>query len=214
VTAAHNVSKLAQAGPPVYVPNVRRPLTPVFDSVTGGDRQIALAWRTSGETNLQERRVYRAASESAAADVRDMDKVATLLPAATNWKDAAVPAGRTFFYRITAVNMDGLESLAAPPVAARAYDDSAPAPPSWSAPQADPQKLHVVLSWSAAAGLRYLVQRRLVSDPVWTSLTGWLKAGVSTSRDDDRGPGKQYVYRLLVRDQAERQNRSFNELTF
>jgi hypothetical protein len=215
VTAAHNVSPLGLAGPPVYVPNVGPPLMPVIDSVKGADREIALSWRASNETNLRERRVYRAGNEATAADIRDMEKVAALPIATTLWKDTVVVAGRTFFYRVTAVNADGVESVATPAVAARAYDDAHPDPPLWSPVQSDPQKLHVVLQWTSLVNdLRCLLQRRASAETAWTSLTAWLKPGVYQSRDDAREVGKQYIYRLLVRDTAERQNRAFNELTF
>jgi hypothetical protein len=214
VTGAHNISRLGLAGPPVYVPNVRPPLMPVLVSVIGGDRAIALSWRKTSET-LKERRVYRATSAAAAADLRDMERVATLPPAILQWKDTAVIAMQTYSYRVTSVDLDGLESAAAPASAARAYDDSRPDPPVWGPVQPGAVKNGIVLKWSSPlADLRCLVQRKAAGDATWTSLTAWLGPGVYQSRDDARQAGLQYTYRLLVRDNAERQNRKFNELTY
>lgn len=214
VTTAHNISELGLASRPVYVPNVRPPRMPAIIAVRGGDRSIALSWRPSSEPNLQERRVYRTTSETAAADVRDMQRVATLPASAVQWADTGIIPRQIYFYRITAVDADGLESPATPPAAARAFDDARPDPPVWSPVQTAPANA-IILKWtSTVPDLRCLVQRKAPTDTAWTSLTAWLKPGVYQSRDAARAAGAHYTYRLLVRDKAERQNRKFNELTY
>jgi hypothetical protein len=141
VDGAHNRSEqLSLSSPPVYLPNVVPPRTPVVTKVQGGDREITLSWASNREPDLVEYRLYRTTVEANTRDLRLMDLVRTepvpvgdpaARPTAVSWSDAGVPGLVTFYYRLAAVDDAGNVSTPSNPLAGRAYDYGPPAEPSW-----------------------------------------------------------------------------------
>lgn len=132
VDAAHNRGPMSLSGPPVWLHKVVAPRTPVVTGVRSGERNVTVEWAANRDADLAGYRVYRAEVESAAADVRSMTPAATVAPPATTWTDdTSLVGGRTYFYRVTAVDTVGNESPPTRAYPAVAVDTSAPPPPVW-----------------------------------------------------------------------------------
>jgi hypothetical protein len=232
VDGAHNRSRdLSLSTPPVYLPKVTPPRTPVITKVLAvpdRDRQIAVRWASNREPDLREYRVFRTGSRQAVRDVGLMDQVHVeavpagdpmVRPAEVSWVDAAVPGQGTFYYRVVAVAADDLGRLTnvsppSPPLAGRALDTYRPASPRWDPPvPGGPNAL--ALSWtSPIANLSCFVERKVPAATTWDAINpnGWLPRGVYTYTDRTRIPGLAYVYRLRVLDDQGRTNRDFQLL--
>lgn len=219
VDSVHNRGPLSLSSPPIWLPDVIPPRTPVITGVVGGDRQITLRWAPNRETDLADYHVYRTDIEDDARDTRTMTLVRAQPPSPTtstglSWTDAGVAGLRTYYYRLVAVDAEGNVSVPSLPVAARAFDSERPAHPVWSATAPGPNPGDLILSWlSDDASLRCLVQRRAQSSTTWESLGSWLPRGVFTYLDTTRTAGVQYDYRLRVMDSSGVLNDSYNQLT-
>jgi hypothetical protein len=140
VDGAHNLGPLGLVSPPVYLPNVVPPRTPVVTKVLGGDRQITLKWASNREPDLAEYRVYRAGTEQAQRDLRLMTLVHTetvppgepmARPAESAWVDTPAPGSKKYYYRLCAVDDVGNRSEPSPVVVGQAYDYGPPGEPVW-----------------------------------------------------------------------------------
>jgi hypothetical protein len=139
---AQNRSPLGSPTPPVYLPKVVPPRAPVITKVLGGELQITIQWAPNREPDLAGYRIYRTDDVEQARDIRLMEFVATVGPgdpdpkargSAVEWIDAGLPGGKTFSYRIVAV--DTAANLSAPcaRISARVVDTRVPDPPMWGA---------------------------------------------------------------------------------
>jgi len=218
--AANNPGPFTHTSPPVWMPDVQPPRAPAITKALGGDRQITLTWSTVGrETDLSEYRLYRAERALIGRELAGLAPVhtrtASSIPGTdtqASWSDTGVRGMVSYSYYLVAVDSAGNASAPAQ-ATARAYDNSRPAPPTWS-PAVPNAGNAVVLTWtSPTADLRCLVERRPADSPTWEQLGGWLARGVYTQTDDRRAPGEQYVYRLRVLSADGRSNNTFNELT-
>jgi hypothetical protein len=115
---AQNRSSLGLPTPPVYLPRVVPPRTPVITKVLGGERQVTIQWAANREPDLAGYRVYRTDDAENAKDLRSMDLAATITQADINlsdpsaqWVDSAnLVGGRKYYYRLTAADTVGNES--------------------------------------------------------------------------------------------------------
>jgi len=222
IDGAQNRSPLSLASPPVWLPNVTPPRTPMFTKALGGDRQIILRWTSNRESDLVEYRVYRTDREDSARDLRMMTLVHTETvpagdplerPAEGTWIDTPVPGRMTLYYRLVAVDDAGNASDSSQLLMTRAFDDSRPAPPTWSTPIPWTSG-GIQLRWtSPSTDLRCLVQRHIAGAITWENASSWLPRGVYTYNDQNRLLGLDYVYRLRVMDTAGRTNNAYTELT-
>jgi hypothetical protein len=140
VDAGHNLGPLGSSSPPVYLPKVTPPVSPVLTRVSGGERRIELRWVKGGEPDLSAYRVYRAADAARARDIRLMERVQELPIANLNvndnelsWADETVPPGRDFYYRLTALDSEPAPNESAPSkvLVGRAVDTVPPQAPEW-----------------------------------------------------------------------------------
>lgn len=137
---AQNRSALGGPSPPVYLPKVVPPTKPVITKVSGDELQITIQWARNREPDLAEYRIYRADDLEQARDIRSMQRVATVLPSAVDttkpsvgWADSGnLIGGRKYFYRLSAVDAAGNESIATEPRAGIAVDTRVPEPPLWT----------------------------------------------------------------------------------
>jgi hypothetical protein len=138
VDSAHNLGPLGQSSPPVYLPKVFPPRTPVLTKIRGGERQIELRWVKSREADLSAYRVYRTSDAAKTVDIRKMERVQELSVAKfdpneneVSWTDTSVPAGIDFHYRVTALDSESLPNESAPSkvVVGRAVDTVPPTAP-------------------------------------------------------------------------------------
>jgi hypothetical protein len=128
---AGNRSDLSAGGTLVHVRDVTPPARPAVTRVAAGASRITIEWQKNRDEDLAEYRLYRADSAYAAADARTMTVVATLAEDDTRLR---VPtAGRVAYddpvapladvwYRLTAVDHDGNESIATDARRGRAYE--------------------------------------------------------------------------------------------
>ena len=225
VDGAHNRSEeLSLSSPPVYLPNVVPPRTPVITKILGGDRKITLRWASNREPDLKEYRIYRTDQKEKARDIRLMEELIPPInvphedpaarPAEVRCTDDIVQGLVNYYYRVVAVDEAGNMSVPSPLVVGRAFDDSRPSHPAWDPVTAGPAANSVILSWTAPAlDLRCLVQRRAVGANAWESASPWLSRGTYRYTDQNRTPNVRYEYRLRVQDKRGRQNNVYNVLT-
>ena len=137
---AHNLGPLGPPSPPVYLPKVVPPLTPILTTIRGGERQIELRWVRSREADVSAYRVYRTGRSDDARDIRLMGlaqalQVADLDPNENevSWVDVDVPTGADFYYRVTALDSESAPNESAPSkaVVGRAVDTAPPQTPEW-----------------------------------------------------------------------------------
>lgn len=148
VDEVHNIGPLGLSSPPVWLPDVTPPRTPIPSRVVAGDRAVTLEWASNREPDLAEYRVFRADDVRAAEDIRTMTLVHAVAadpdpaarPKTVSWSDSPVPGLRDLWYRIVAVDrispdaQGGGGNVSVPTAAlrTRAYDQSEPAAPAFS----------------------------------------------------------------------------------
>jgi hypothetical protein len=224
VNAALTAGPLGPSSPPVYLPKVAPPRTPVITKVLGGDRAITLTWASNREPDVAEYRVYRTDDERKARDIRAMDLVATvaetqtdpaLRPKELDWTDAGVAPLKSWHYRVT--SRDNAQNESAPTTISigKAFDIAPPPPPTWIDAQWIDQAgtLVVALSWNpVTAGTDVMVQRREFrpTDP-WRDISQWLNTSQSTWVDAGARPYLGYTYRLRARSAAGNTNVTWSE---
>jgi hypothetical protein len=194
VDSVHNRGPLSLSSPPVWLPNVVPPRTPVITKVLGGDRQITLKWAPNRESDLAEYQVYRAESEENARDLRLMNRVGRVAVSAPNiasveWVDPNHEALTTYYYRIVAVDEAGNFSTPSAILSGRAYDYGKPDEPEWERSEwvkldhvgnehpfseTDPGLVGAValVFTTTQSNVLASVQRH---DRTWRSVTGWQK---------------------------------------
>jgi hypothetical protein len=184
VDGAHNRSEhLSLSSPPVYLPNVVPPRTPVLTKVLGGDREIILKWASNREPDLAEYRVYVTDSRENARDLRLMNLIHSevipasdpdVRPAEMSWAHAPVGALVTHYYRIVAVDTESNVSQPSPPRSARAFHNTPPEPPEWTSVEwaEEGGSPVVLLRWmSDEPDLTCTLQRRPLSGGGWLAIS-------------------------------------------
>ena len=215
VDASGNASAWSAAFPPVEVPDVTAPATPVLLALRAGENRITAEWLTGTEPDLAAYRVWRADTEQALADVRRLAPLATLSVAPGSrqtYTDEPLPGGRAFAYRFAAVDAAGNVSAPTLPAVAVAVDTRPPDPPTWVS--AAWTGRGVRLEWRADEELLTCVlQRRPMGGGVWQAVSASLQA--TTPPYDfrllDRTAVDEfaYEYRVLATDAAGNPAREF-----
>jgi hypothetical protein len=78
VNGVHNRGPMSLSSPPIWLPKVTPPRTPIVIRISGGERQITLEWSSNREPDLAEYRIYRTDNVSSARDLRLMTLVQTV----------------------------------------------------------------------------------------------------------------------------------------
>ena len=85
------------------------PSAPSGLSATSGDAELSLSWNSTGASDLDGYRLYRA--ESSISSAEGMKPVSGSAPISeTSLTDSEVTNGTTYYYRVTAVDESGNES--------------------------------------------------------------------------------------------------------
>ncbi|MCD0168139.1 hypothetical protein [Deinococcus sp. 23YEL01] len=223
VDTAHNRSPLGVPAPPVWLPDITPPHTPVMAAVRSGEGQITLQWTSPREAGLSEYWVYRTESETRAGDLRWMQRIHTQaapsdqesLPAVeVTWTDHDVTDGAPRYYRLVAVDQTGNVSRPTPIWCSRATDTSPPTPAVWSSARwllldavgTETPWSDVTSNLTPAVSLHWtvedprvasLVQRRMGETSLWQTVMPW--RSVTTYRDQEVTPDLTYEYRVLTR---------------
>lgn len=141
VNAAHTVGQLGVSSPPVYLPKVVPPKTPVVTKIRGDERQIELHWLKSREADLTAYRIYRSFDAAKAQNIRTMDMIIEI-PAGSlqvsvqqevTWIDTNAPVGVDLSYRVTALDSETPpnESRPSKVIIGKAIDTQPPTIPVW-----------------------------------------------------------------------------------
>jgi len=157
----------------------------------GGIRTIALNWQPSPNKDIAYYKVYRASSDYGYYDYRA--KVAT-----TTFTDKTEEDGAHYFYKVAAVDKDGLESLSSE----TAEGSTLPAP---GAPKLTGISLHenaVVIRWEATD------PRTAGYELIKTTRSGWFDSKEAVIRnikttsftDANIAKGHEYSYRVIAVD--------------
>lgn len=140
VNGAHDMGALGPASPPVYLPVVEPPRTPVITRIEGGDRKITLTFASNRETDLAEYRIFRANTVREARDPRLMTQVAVIpetvsdpaaRPRERCWTDEGRIGGVTCFYSLATVDALGTISPLTKAKPGVAVDLTTPPAPIW-----------------------------------------------------------------------------------
>jgi len=234
VDKAGNVSELSCPGEVILVKDGLAPRAPVIRQALGGDNAILITWNTNPEGDLKLYNIYRTANQQYVSSRRKMVLIASLqndgtdapgddlasdsatLGAAAPYTtlsltDGAVVPGVKYYYRLEAVDLAGNRSELSGVASVSAYDEQAPAAPTWAATpwtisDTAVRELTVRLYWNAVSSdpaLRIQVQRRQLDSQLWRSVGRWLAPGTLTASDSaDIEAGASYVYRLRAMDSA------------
>lgn len=161
----------------VKLHDVTPPRAPVITKILGGDRQITLRWARNRETDFAKYRVYRAQSEETSSDVREMKMMAEINVGTETYTDDV--AGLTdYWYRLTAVDTSGNESVPTSKRKGRAYDQSPPEAPVWSSLKRSDDGTEIILCWTSAEELECFIKRRESGSPIYRSISGWISVGI------------------------------------
>lgn len=206
VDGANNVSALSLSSAPIWLPNVVAPRAPVVTRALGGDRQVTIQWASNREPDLANYRLYRTDDAERARDLRLMMLVheesvpagdPADRPIEISYVDQPVPGLVTLHYRLVAVDAAGNTSAPTGAVAARAFDESLPAPPLPSAQWAVVVgATKAEITWASADDT--MLQRRGPGRS-WLEVASWRPPGAYTIRDPFSEPTQTYEYRVWAR---------------
>lgn len=180
------------------------PAAPVGLAVQNGDGAVLVTWRLSPEPDVVGYHVERAASLHTAYR-RLTDRP---LPAERpSFADSAVSGGRSYFYRVVAVDSSGNTSAPSTAILALPVDRTPPLPPAAVTASLEARRLTVRWTRSPSRDVRgYVVYRgesagamaKLVSRPIEASAqyvdSGFGGAGLA--------PGRHYLLRVTAVDSA------------
>ncbi|GAB6275242.1 MAG: hypothetical protein STSR0004_21070 [Peptococcaceae bacterium] len=182
------VYKLGGGGSWINLP----PAIPLGLSAEPGNQQITLSWLANIEKDLGGYKIYRSESlEGTYTLIHTAGKV-------TSWVDTGLTNGTTYYYKISAYSLVGLESEQSLPAWATPFNP-APAAPTGLTATAGNQK--VTLQWNAnseedLAG--YKIYRSLTEGGTYTlihtagKVTSWVDTGLTN--------GTTYYYKISAYD--------------
>lgn len=219
---AYNASRVpgvwSETYPPVHTYDITPPAPPVVTGVTSGERSVTLNWRANAETDLAAYHLWRAETSQALTDVRRLAPTAVITPTAgtviETYPDENLLAGKSYAYRLAAVDQNGNVSEPTPVYMARPVDTAAPIPPEWHEARWTDDASAVLLGWTLAdETYEILIQR---SSPemgsVWFSISSWLPAVTNTYTDPTAVAAATNTYRLRVRSASGNLNAIYNEI--
>ena len=244
IDVAGNESALSCPSVSIQTSDLMSPRAPVLTQALGAEGEIVLTWVRNREPDLFRYQVYRTAEAARLDSKRKMTlvleadsagavqgglagvaaAVSIPVPPSTEtrlqWRDNTIVPGRSYHYRLVAVDESGNSSEMSKAVAARAIDRTTPPVPQWPAsggaqPGTVPEGPFVELSWPAVSdpsGVSISVQRRTDGRPLWRGVSGWL-ADATQYRDATVTAARRYHFRLRAMDGAGNRSDWSAELT-
>lgn len=198
---------MGPCSPPVATPDVVPPRPPAGVKATGGDGAVHLRFVPGRERDVDLYVLYRTADRDASADPRAMHRVGELphspsAPTMTFEDDATgsspPPIATDLWYRVSAVDRSGNESVPSRAVVARCWSTAAPSVPTPTVRRAAGGS-RCAVGWAAPEpGVAVLVQRQAVGSSSWRPASGWL-TGTRQFLDTGLDPAVPLAYRLLGR---------------
>jgi hypothetical protein len=223
--------------PPICCPYRVPPSPPNLQAALADELKVRLRWIASPEPDVVSYRIYRAASEQDAADLRTMEarELVAASPTATpnngeqlpsvvldadnkpkpGWLEFVAEATistQNWFFRVVALNSQGNNSWPSVALVGRSLSPL-PAPPTLDAPLWNPSHTEVTLTWTSRdMRLACLVERRRMSKTEWSCASGWLARGQYRFIDTPPMPTERYEYRVRLRDMSGQVNRMFTSV--
>jgi hypothetical protein len=204
---AQNAGPLGMSTPPVYLPPVVLPDTPVMRGAVASEDEleITLTWATSRSASVTAYHIYRTDEPARARDVRLMERIQVVAevappgrPVTRSFEDEDVQGTITYAYRVVAVTADGRSSKPSAAFKARAIDVALPTVPTLTAEWTTVNNVTLAeLSWTSED--ETLLQQRPATRQQWISLGTWRPPGAYSIRDPLSVPTVDFQYRLVVR---------------
>jgi fibronectin type 3 domain-containing protein len=181
------------------VRDLRPPAPPLQVTTRAMGDTVGVSWIPSPDPSVASYRVWRAPRREG-----PFEPAGPALPAsATEWRDAGRPAGRLWWYRVTAQDRDGNESDPSFLAMVEVRDLTPPPTPTDLRGAADTAE--ITLTWSAvpSAGIRgYRVYRASTAGGEFGLLTGAPVTSAAFSDAIRRGADQAFHYRVTAVDSA------------
>ncbi len=211
VDGAQNLGDMSLPTVPIYLPKAILPLTPSLYKVNGGDNKITLIYSSNREIDIGSYRIYRTTDRKRSRDIRLMDLIQsspelqndpTLRSPKVSWEDLTVIPKTSYFYRVTAVDLDGRESKPSDTLEAISFRQASPFEPIWNTGIWINSGSNVSLSWTLEENLFVQIQRKQLSETNWKNLSDWLPEGTTAYIDNSADASNDYQYQLKGKDRA------------
>lgn len=207
VVAIDRFGTFGQPSVPVQATTKPPPLQPVgVEAPSGGIRQARINWKKNTEIDVNKYRIWR--SEVTAREPRPIG-----MTDKTEFIDVDLAPGSAYYYSVSAIDDDGLQSARSTPLETRTRP-LPPVPSNLRATVEAAQGGQVRLEWNARGlepnpKLTFIIQRQI---PLFAGVGAWseLVSGVETlyyvDRSIEPGKSKTYRYRLIAVDYAGQQS--------
>jgi fibronectin type 3 domain-containing protein len=179
------------------------PAPPSFVVVTAPPQgwSLVVTWKPSPDADVVEYNIYRS------TDTVNWKKVDTKDASWTTSTDLEVTNGILYYYRVTAVDDDGKESVPSSGSGAVPVDRIAPSPPSWIAVDSIKVGNALIIYWEALGGnlggdvVGYYLYRATEENGLYNRLTmNPIPADTTEFHDNGLVDGQTYYYRVTAVD--------------
>lgn len=169
------------------------PTAPNNLTAQGTAAGIVLNWDDNTETDIAGYNIYRSTSANGT-----FTKLNGSLRGLSDYTDTGAPVGATSFYRVTAVDSSGNESVVTSISAFRPASGSTPTPSTGaSATALGSSSVRIDWTDNSSNEIGFRIERRLASDSTWSSV-GTANINASTFTDTSATGGQSYVYRVVA----------------
>ena len=185
-------SALSLSTLPVAIPKTTPPPAPVITSITGGERQIALAWAKNTAAAIVGYLVYRTQVQASARDWRKMELIKTNssdvftvsvgedIPEQFVFIDATAIPRQPYYYGVIAVGLSDegkwLKSKMSNVVVGQGYNLILPESPEFISLERieNAGQVSMLIKWQSAEFLSCLLKRRIVGTSLYALVSDWI----------------------------------------
>jgi len=177
------------------------PSPPINFVVHNGDEQVTISWNENIEGDLGGYNLYR--NSDSTFTPMSSDKIATIESSESSHIDSGLVNGFTYYYRLTAVDTSGNESLVGDLIIGTPTDQTPPDPPTGLAVINGDH--NITLSWTPNMERDlwyYLIYRSETSGFTPTSSDSLIKVSSETTSiiDASANNGVSYYYKIIAAD--------------
>jgi hypothetical protein len=191
---------------------VTPPATPVITSIVGAEKSVIISWRANSEKDLAEYRMWRSTSADELRDVRRLETAIIISPdgetVIQGHTDQRLAGPANYYYRLAAVDTNGLVSEASTTRAARVAETAPPEKPEWTSAERSADETSASLSWNCSEAVDVTVERQTAGTSYWIVVAATVKSNgrdaadekyVFEFNDPKLSPTGSYGYRLTAR---------------
>ncbi len=170
------------------------PVTPTGLTATGGSNGVALKWKANSAGNVAGYNVYRATDPNGTFTLLN-----SVLLTGTTYTDILAPSGVVSYYKLTAVDNNGLESGAATASATSTGTGTGTAPTAPSGLTASPSASSITLNWvdNSSNETGFQIMRKIGAGGTYAPLTT-TAANVTNFVDTSVSSGNTYYYQVIA----------------